>query len=90
MCGKTTSIRNFDPESFEDDIYLVRFRGLGRGKGFEIAAKESLLDGLEPELLNQISARVAILYDLLYEDTEEEEEPEPNELDFTTEDWDEI
>lgn len=49
-------------------------RGLGRGKGFEIAEKYSLLDGDNPELLDLISDRVAIIYDLLYEDIEEEYE----------------
>jgi len=33
-----------------------------------------LLDGDNPELLDLISDRVAILYDLLYEDVEEERE----------------
>jgi len=88
MCGKTTNIRNFDPESFEDDIYLVRFRGLGRGRGFEIASKESLLEGLDPELLDKISDRIEILYNILYEDTEEEADHE--EFGFTEEDWKQV
>ena len=74
LCGKIVSVNHYDPTDFEDDILLVQVRGLGRGKGFELAEKYSLLDGDNPELLDLISDRVAILYDLLYEDIEEEHE----------------
>jgi len=60
---------------FEDDILVVKFRGLGRGKGFEVTEKYSLFDGDDPELLDLISDRVAVIYDMLYEDVEAEEEP---------------
>jgi len=39
-----------------------------------------LLDGDNPELLDLISDRVAVIYDLLYEDIEEEDE-DINDLD---------
>ncbi len=74
LCGKSISLNFFDPSNFEEDILLVRYRGLGRGKGFEEVERYSLLDGGDPELLDLISDRVAILYDLLYEDVEEESE----------------
>lgn len=74
LCGKFVSVRYYDPSNFEDDILLVQVRGLGHGKGVEIVKKYSLLDGSDPELLELISDRVAVIYDMLYEDEEAEEE----------------
>ena len=68
ICGKRNSIKLYDPTDFDNDIFLIKVRGLGRGKGFEITKKYSLLKGENPELLELISDRVAVLYDLLYED----------------------
>ena len=73
LCGKFGSVRYFDPSDFEDDILLVQVRGLGHGKGVEIVEKYSLLDGSDPDLLELISDRIAVLYDLLYEDAEYDE-----------------
>ncbi len=72
LCGKFNSIALYDPSNFDDDILVVKFRGLGRGKGFEIAEKYSLLDGSDPALLNLISDRVAVVHDFLFEDRSEE------------------
>ncbi len=52
---------------------LIQVRGLGHGKGVEIVEKYSLLDGSDPDLLELISGRIAILYDMLYEDVENNE-----------------
>jgi len=41
--------------------------------GFEVVEKYNLLDGSNPELLELISDRVALIYDMLYEDVEDEE-----------------
>jgi len=41
--------------------------------GFEVVDEFSLMDGSNPELLEMISNRIAVLYDLLYEDDEGEE-----------------
>jgi len=76
LCGKYVSVRYYDPSNFEDDILLVQVQGLGRGKGVEIVEKYSLLDGSDPDLLDLISDRIAVLYDLLYEDEEDEEAEE--------------
>ena len=73
ICGKFFSVRHYDPSDFADDILLVQVRGLGRGKGVEVVEKYSLLDGSNPELLDMISDRVAVIYDLLYEDVEDDE-----------------
>ncbi len=70
ICGKQVSIRHYDPTDFEDDISIILKRGLGRGMGFEVVDRYSLLDGSDPDLLNLISDRIAIIYDLLYEDEE--------------------
>jgi len=66
------SVSRYDPSDFDDDILLIQVRGLGRGKGVEIVDKYSLLDGGNPELLDLISDRVAVLYDLLYEDVDDD------------------
>ena len=49
-------------------------RGLGHGKGFEVTDRYSLFDGSDPELLDLISDRVAVIYDMLYEEEETEED----------------
>jgi hypothetical protein len=43
LCGKSSSLRRFDPRSFDDDIYVKNLRGLGRGRGFEEVDRHSLL-----------------------------------------------
>lgn len=68
LCGKFVSVGHYDPSEFEEDILLVQVRGLGHGKGVEIVERYSLLNGENPELLDLISDRIAIIYDLLYED----------------------
>jgi len=58
LCGKHTPIGSFSP-SEDDDIKAVSVRGLGRGRGFEVTGKESLLDSPEHEdTVSQISNRV--------------------------------
>ena len=74
MCGKQSSIRNYDPSDFDDDIILIVKRGLGHGRGFAVTDRYSLLDGSDPELLDLISDRVAVIYDMLYEDVESDED----------------
>jgi len=72
LCGKFVSVRYYDPSDFEDDILLVQVRGLGRGKGVEIVETYSLLDGGDKYLLGLMGDRVAILYNLLYENNGDE------------------
>ena len=73
ICGKQNSIRHFDPTNFVDDIMIILLRGLGKGRGFEEVDRYSLLDGSDPDLLELISDRIAVLYNLLYEDAEYDE-----------------
>ena len=89
LCGKQGSIRHYDPTDFEDDIRIIIKRGLGRGMGFEVVEEYSLLDGSDPELLDLISDRVAVLYDMLYEDVEGDEAEEEHPVDLEDEDDDE-
>jgi len=76
LCGKFVSVGHYDPSDFEEDIMLVVVRGLGHGKGVEVVERYSMLQGENPELLDLISDRVAVIYDLLYEETEETEDNE--------------
>lgn len=76
LCGKQNSLRSYNPSDYKDDITVIVKRGLGRGKGFEVVAEYSMLDGDHPELLDVISDRVAVLYDLFYEDEEDDKAEE--------------
>ena len=90
LCGKFSSVKHYDPSNYEEDIMLVQVRGLGHRKGVEVSERYSLLEGENQELLDLISDRIEILYNMLYEDDEPEEEEETEEFDFTPEDWEEI
>lgn len=46
LCGRFVGIEHFDPRFFEHDIYAVEVRGLGRGRGFEVVGRYSVLDDL--------------------------------------------
>jgi chromosome segregation ATPase len=59
LCGKFTSIRYFDPESFENDVLGVDTVGLGRGRGTRVVAKFSLLD--DSQLMRTIRDRCHLL-----------------------------
>jgi len=85
LCGKQVSIRHYDPTDFVDDILIILKRGLGKGKGFEEVDRYSLLDGSDPELLDLISDRVAVLYDMLYEDVDDDEAEEEHPVDLEDE-----
>ena len=74
LCGKVNPISRYDPSNFDNDILIVKFRGLGRGKGFEVAEKYSLLDGSNPALLALIRDRVAVIHDFLYENRSEDQD----------------
>lgn len=57
LCGRSVSIRKFDPTEFDDDVTGIRFEGLGYGRGFGVAEKGSLLDSGDP-VLDLIADRV--------------------------------
>ncbi len=43
LCGKSTSSKNFAPNSLDLDVYSQAFIGLGRGKGFRSTGRTSIL-----------------------------------------------
>lgn len=43
MCGKQTSLENFDPSGFAQDIMTQEVIGLGKGKGFKSTGRGSIL-----------------------------------------------
>ena len=55
LCGRFASLRFFNPNSFESDIYAVDVRGLGRGKGVEVVSRTSVLE--VPEIVVPIRNR---------------------------------
>lgn len=73
LCGKSVGIKNFDPSDFDDDIIGIRFVGLGYGRGFEVAAKGSILDSEDP-VLDKIADRVFEISQFLLVEEEDEEE----------------
>ena len=75
LCGKSVGIKNFDPSDFDDDILGIRFVGLGYGRGFEVAAKGSILDSDDP-VLDKIADRVVEISQFLLVEEEDEEEEE--------------
>jgi chromosome segregation ATPase len=59
LCGKFSSLRYFDPSSFEHDILGVDTVGLGRGRGTRVVAKFSMLD--DSTLMSIIRERCLLL-----------------------------
>lgn len=59
LCGKFSSLRYFDPSSFEHDILGVDTVGLGRGRGTRVVAKFSMLD--DSTLMSIIKERCLLL-----------------------------
>jgi hypothetical protein len=49
---------------------------LGRGRGFEVVSEHSLFDDENTWLLDLISDRVAVLYNLLFEDNGDDDDSE--------------
>jgi hypothetical protein len=65
MCGKSTSMRTFDPSKLDNDIYIQNMRGLGRGRGFQTENRRSALK--YPDVTDPIKDRLLELCTLLYE-----------------------
>ena len=43
LCGKNSSLRGFNPELLDLDVYVLSFAGLGRGLGFKSLGHKSIL-----------------------------------------------
>ena len=63
MCGLSVPLRKFDEEQDLDDIKIVEYRGLGRGRGFEVAGTCSILEN--NELMAIIEERCRAILDLI-------------------------
>ena len=66
LCGKNTSLTKYDPESFDMDVYVQDFRGLGRGKGFVSLGRRSILH--DRAALGPLVKRVVDLVELLHDE----------------------
>jgi hypothetical protein len=44
LCGRLCSVRHFDPNGFEDDIFIQQVKGLGQGKGFRTTEVRSVFE----------------------------------------------
>ena len=65
LCGKNAPLSTFNPENLPLDIVAVSFKGLGRGKGFAVNEKISLMD--DEEYTPLIIERIVRLYNLFLE-----------------------
>lgn len=63
LCGKNTSLKNYNPDSFDLDIYVQDFRGLGRGRGFASLGRRSILHNTIA--LSRLKNRMLDLVELL-------------------------
>ena len=55
LCGRRVSLKIFDPELLDSDIYAVSVVGLGRGRGFMEVSRYSVLG--DANITQQIAAR---------------------------------
>jgi len=66
LCGKNSSLRLLDPDSFDDDIYAQDVRGLGKGRGFETTGRVSI--PRSAEVRDKIMPRLIELVKLLIDE----------------------
>jgi hypothetical protein len=68
VCGKSSFLRDFDPDKMKNDIYVYSVKGLGRAKGFGVTTSDSILHS--PEYLHvrgRLAARMIKVLNLLAE-----------------------
>lgn len=66
--GKSSFLRDFNPEKIEDDIYVYSVRGLGRGKRFETTTSDSILHSPGyRDVRGRLAARIITVLGLLAE-----------------------
>ena len=66
LCGKATSLRKFAPEKFVENIIVQNWQGLGRGKGFRVKSRTSIVQGQEyKQVRDKIATRIMNILDLL-------------------------
>jgi len=64
-CGKLASLKHFDPEAYDDDVYVVDVQGLGKGMGFKTTGRSSILG--KNEVTTKIADRCIVLLGLFIE-----------------------
>ncbi len=63
LCGRFVSLNGFDPSDFESDIYAVNRTGLGRGRGFDVGPRFSVLGDVT--ITGPIASRCRIILGLI-------------------------
>jgi hypothetical protein len=65
MCGLKISLKVFDPQRLDLDIFLTNFRGLGRGLGFETSNVTSVLgdDEVTPLIVERVISLCKLFVD---------------------------
>ncbi len=66
LCGRNQALSKFNPKALDDDIYVVSFRGLGRGRGFEKTGETSTMTPKDP-VTDQVKGRCLAIIDFLLE-----------------------
>ncbi len=66
LCGRNQALSKFNPKALDDDIYVVSFRGLGRGKGFEKTGETSTMAPGNP-VTEQVKDRCLAIINFLLE-----------------------
>lgn len=64
LCGRHVPVQVFDPSTFEDDITAVEVAGLGRGRGFQVTGRYSVLG--DPTITGLISDRCQRILHLIH------------------------
>ena len=68
LCIRYVSLSQLNLSSPVEDIYVVKFSGLGRGRGFAISESFSVLD--DAELMDRIATRLRGILNLIEGDEE--------------------
>ena len=50
LCGRSVNLATFNPSNYDLDFCCVEVKGLGRGKGFEVTSRYSILYPGNPTL----------------------------------------
>ncbi len=66
LCGRNQALSKFNPKALDDDIYVVSFRGLGRGRGFEKTGETNTMTPKDP-VTDQVKGRCLAIIDFLLE-----------------------
>ncbi len=74
VCGRSVGVKGYNPSVRPLDVLGKSFRGLGRGRGFEVSDEESILHtNPDDPIILKIRERVADVYDMFFEGDSAEE-----------------